>query len=99
MSRYCLSPRAQEDLSEIWDYSAERWRFDQADSYLHLLQRAIEAVAADPRKGTSCDEVRAGYRKYPAGSHMLLYRQSQDGIDIVRVLHGRWISSGTCEPR
>ena len=89
MSRYALSPRAQEDLSEIWDYSAERWGFDQADSYLRLLQRAIEAVAADPRRGTSCEEVRPGYREYPAGSHMLLYRQSQAGIDIVRVLHGR----------
>lgn len=89
MSRYVLSPRAQEDLSEIWDYSVERWGMDQADSYLRLLHRAIEVVAADPRVGTSCDEVCAGYRKYPAGSHMLLYRQSQAGIDIVRVLHGR----------
>ena len=89
MSRYVLSPRAQEDLSEIWDYSVERWGMDQADSNLRLLQRAIEVIAADPRVGTSCDEVRAGYRKYPAGSHMLLYRQSQAGIDIVRVLHGR----------
>lgn len=88
MSRYTLSPRAQEDLSEIWDYSVERWGVDQADAYLRLLQRAIEAVAADPRRGASCEEARAGYRKYPAGSHILLFRQSLAGIDIVRILHG-----------
>ena len=89
MSRYVLSPRAQDDLSDIWDYTAERWGAEQADEYLRILQHAIEMVADDPRKGRSCDEVRAGYRKYSAGSHMLIYRKIEIGIDVVRVLHGR----------
>ena len=33
-----------------------------------------------------CDDVRTGYRKYPAGSHLLFYRLTPDGIDIVRIL-------------
>lgn len=89
MSRYVLSPRAQTDLEEIWDYTVRTWGVDQAEDYTRLLQRAIETVAYDPRKGGSCDEVRAGYRKYPAGSHMLLYRNVDFGIDIVRILHSR----------
>lgn len=89
MSRYVLSPRAQKDLDEIWDYTAERWGLDQAEDYIRLLQRAIETVADDPRKGRRFDEVRAGYRQYLAGSHMLLYRDVESGIDIVRVLHSR----------
>jgi toxin ParE1/3/4 len=31
--------------------------------------------------------VRAGYRKYPGGSHVLFYRPATDGVDIVRILH------------
>lgn len=89
MSRYVLSPRAQSDLDEIWDYTAEHWGVEQAENYIRLLQRAIESVAGDPRKGRPCDEVRAGYRKYHAGSHMLLYRNAKAGIDIVRILHSR----------
>ncbi|MBM3553543.1 MAG: type II toxin-antitoxin system RelE/ParE family toxin [Alphaproteobacteria bacterium] len=30
---------------------------------------------------------RAGYRKYPRGSHVLFYRTTTDGLDIVRILH------------
>jgi toxin ParE1/3/4 len=89
MSRYVVSPRARADLEDIWDYTAERWGADQAEEYIRLLQRAIETIADDPRKGRSCDEVREGYRKYSAGSHMLLYREVDAGVDIVRVLHSR----------
>ena len=90
MSRYLLSPAAQADLEEIWDYTAERWDVDQAEAYLRGLQHAIERAAANPRVGPSCDEIRPGYRKLAAGSHTLYYRLSADGtVDVVRVLHQR----------
>lgn len=89
MSRYVVSPRARADLDEIWDYTAERWGVDRAETYVRLLQRAIETVADDPRRGRPCGDVRAGYRKYPAGSHRLFFRKADAGIDIVRILHGR----------
>lgn len=89
MSRYVLSPRAQQDLDEIWDYTAQRWGLDQAEDYVRLLRSAIETVASDPRKGRPIDEVRAGYRKYLAGSHMLMYREIEVGIDVARILHSR----------
>ena len=62
---------------------------DQAEDYIRLLQNAIETVAEDPRRGRPCDEIRKGYRKYVAGSHMIFYRKAKSGIDIVRILHGR----------
>jgi toxin ParE1/3/4 len=33
--------------------------------------------------------VRRGYRQYPSGSHVLFYRFTADGIDVVRILHER----------
>ena len=89
MSRYVVSPRAQQDLGEIWDYTAKRWGIDQAEAYIRLIQHAIETVADDSRKGRPCDEVRVGYRTYPVGSHMIMYREEDSGIDVVRVLHSR----------
>jgi toxin ParE1/3/4 len=89
MSRYIISPRAQADIDEIWNYTAEMWGADQAETYIRVLQAAIETVAKEPRKGRACDEVRKGYRKYPAGSHMVFYRRARSGIDIVRILHRR----------
>lgn len=89
MSRYVLSPRAKDDLEEIYDYSVATWGIEQAEDYVRLLQNAIEVVAEDPRRGRPCHEVRKGYRKYRVGSHMLFYRIVDAGVDVVRILHGR----------
>ena len=90
MSRYLLSPAAQADLEEIWDYTAERWDVDQAEEYMRGLQHAIKRAATNPRVGRRCDEIRPGYRKLAAGSHTLYYRLSADGnVDVVRILHQR----------
>jgi toxin ParE1/3/4 len=90
VSRYLLSPAAQADLEQIWDYTHDRWGVDQAEEYLRELQRAIERAAANPQIGRACDEIRRGYRKLVAGSHTLFYRVSAEGaIDVVRVLHQR----------
>ena len=90
MNRYLLSPAAQIDLEQIWDYTCHRWDVEQADEYLRELQRAIELAAVNPQIGRTCDEIRPGYRNLAAGSHTLYYRVTPDGIiDVVRVLHQR----------
>jgi len=43
---------------------------EQAERYVRQLEIAIEVVAAEPGRGRSCDEIRAGYKRYPAGSHI-----------------------------
>lgn len=86
---FVLTPRAQADLDEIWDYTADRWGLDQAETYTRQLWKDIAAVAERPSLGRDCSGVRRGYRKYPSGSHVLFYRPTTDGIDVVRILHER----------
>jgi len=87
--RYVLSPRAQLDLDEIWDYTARRWGIEQAEAYIRQLWQDIEAVAANPASGRACPEVKAGYYKFRSGSHILFFRLTKRGIDVVRILHGQ----------
>jgi toxin ParE1/3/4 len=88
--RYVLSPAAQADLEQIWEYSCERWSDEQAEKYVREIQRGIERIVDDPLIGRPCEEVRAGYRRHAVGSHALYYRiASGDLIDVVRVLHQR----------
>ncbi len=87
--RYKLSPRAQTDLEEIWAYTERGWGFDQATFYTRQIAHDIATIAARPAMGRACPEIRAGYYKYPTGSHVLFYRSIADGIDIVRILHER----------
>jgi toxin ParE1/3/4 len=86
---FVLTPRAQADLDEIWDYTADRWGLDQAETYTRQLWKDIAIVADRPALGRECNEVRRGYRMYPSGSHVLFYRHTVDGIDVVRILHER----------
>jgi toxin ParE1/3/4 len=87
--RYILSPRAEVDLDEIWDFTVKMWGEKQAEDYIRLLVGAIETVAENPRRGRPCDEVRKGYRQYLAGSHIIFFRKIKSGFDVIRILHGR----------
>lgn len=87
--RCILSPRAELDLDEIWDYTAERWGLEQAETYTRQLWRDIQNVAAQPAIARSCSDVRAGYYKYCSGSHIIFFRLTDSGIDVVRILHQR----------
>jgi toxin ParE1/3/4 len=87
MSRFVLSPRARADLNGIWDYTARKWGADQAERYLRRIAEAVDLIAETPTIGRNCDHIREGYRKYPVGSHVLFYRESDDSVDVVRILH------------
>lgn len=84
---YRFTPAAQRDLSQIWDFTAERWNAAQAEIYVTEIRSAIERIAEEPDRGRSCDEIRAGYRRYAIGSHLVFYRESAAGVDVIRILH------------
>lgn len=37
----------------------------------------------------ACDDIRDGYRKYHIGRHLIFYREADEGIVIIRILHDR----------
>ena len=88
-ARFTISPRAQGDLDKIWTDTVTRWGIDQAEFYIREIERNIEAVSVQPMIGRACPEARAGYHKYPSGSHVLFYRMTKGRVDIVRILHER----------
>lgn len=89
MTRYVVSKSAVADLRAIWTFGQAQWGADQADDYARRIQRAIEVLANDPRRGRPCPDVRPGYSRFSLGVHMLFFRPHPAGIEIVRVLHQR----------
>lgn len=87
MTGYRLTPAAQRDLSSIWDYTEAHWDIRQAEAYVNEIKTAIERIAADPRRGRVCDEIRNGYQRYSIGSHLIFYTGRHDGVDVIRILH------------
>jgi toxin ParE1/3/4 len=89
MSRVVLSPKAKSDLSGIWDYTFEEWGSGQAEKYVRDLWAIIQLQANDHTTSTDIGYVRPGYRKVRAGSHVVFFKLSDDGIDVIRILHQR----------
>jgi toxin ParE1/3/4 len=89
MTSLVVSPRARGDLDDIWDYGVERWGIDQAERYLREMWHDRERAAKDPRRGQPCDDIRASYFRLKVGFRVAFYRLTTEGIDVVRILHGR----------
>ena len=85
---YALSPLAEIDLEEIWFYTFQNWSLAQADSYHRDLVMAFEGLASGTKRGRDVD-VRPDYLKCPVGSHMIYFRDRDDQIEVIRVLHQR----------
>ena len=85
--RLLLTPAAQLDLSDIWDFTAERWSADQAEDYTVLIRDALGELAAGRRASRAADDIIPGYRKCQIGSHIGFYRTAGDKMIVVRILH------------
>jgi toxin ParE1/3/4 len=87
MGRIQRTPRADQDLEELWFFIAQ----DDpaaADRWLDTLEEKIGLLADNPLMGPARPDIARELRYHPVGNQLLLYRVIQGGIEIVRVVHG-----------
>jgi toxin ParE1/3/4 len=87
MTSVRLTPQARTDLDDIWAYTAKQWSFDQAEAYMRMLDASFQLLARHPSMGRGIDDIREGYFKFPAASHLLIFRIQKGHVEIVRILH------------
>lgn len=87
---FVLSPKAQDDLNQIWDYTLKRWGADQAERYIRDIRDAVLDLVAGNKPSQPIDDIRPGYKKTLVGSHLIFFKIEDTGIlDFVRILHSR----------
>ena len=82
---YRLSPRATQDLEDIWLYTFNTWSRAQADRYHRTPMAEIAALVTGTRKGRT-GTVRPGLMKLTCKSHVIWYRDLPDRMEVIRVL-------------
>ncbi|GGQ04428.1 type II toxin-antitoxin system RelE/ParE family toxin [Shewanella litoralis] len=87
MSKFELSGKAKSDLIKIAKYTQLTWGTTQRNEYLKQLDHSFHQLSQEPMLGMNCDYIREGYRKRPQGSHMIYYKENNNNILIVRILH------------
>ena len=87
MAQLRISPRATEDLIEIWSYIADDSAAN-ADAFIDKIYEKMEMVVRQPGSGRRRDELAQGIQSFPLGRYIIFYRVVTGAIEIVRVLHG-----------
>ncbi|MGH2534576.1 MAG: type II toxin-antitoxin system RelE/ParE family toxin [Thermomicrobiales bacterium] len=84
-----LTSEAEDDLAAIWQYTAETWDEQQADTYAEFIRSKLADLARFPRIGRPRDELSPGLRSHPIGQHVAFYRTTNDELIVRRLFHGR----------
>ena len=79
--------QAEEDLIGIWLRIAQDSPF-HADHFLDFLDEKMRLLASSPRMARLRPELSEGLRAFPVDDYVVFYREADQGIEIVRVLHG-----------
>jgi toxin ParE1/3/4 len=87
MGRIRRTPRADQDLEEIWFFVAQDDPV-AADRWLDTLEDKLGLLANSPLMGPTRPDIAPELRYHPVGNYLLLYRIVSGGIEVVRVVHG-----------
>ena len=87
MPRVRRRPLAKADVLQIWDHIADD-SLTAADHWVDRLDEEFRLLATQPMMGRARDELASGVRSFPFGRYVVFYVPLDDGIDVIRVLHG-----------
>lgn len=87
MGQVIYAAEADDDVAAIAEFTVETWGQRQADRYLDMLEARLALVADQPRLGPGRPDLGDDIRAFPAQSHVIYYRPTENGIYVLRVLH------------
>lgn len=88
MAKFRLTNKAVYDLTQIWNYTVDKWSEKHADKYYFMLIDNCNEVACNPELGKNYLGVTENLLGFKAGRHIIFYRIiEEDEVEIIRILH------------
>lgn len=82
-----ISPKAKDDLHEIWLYYARSGSPEVADRKLRNIATETERIGRHPTPGRGNDDEFPGLRRLLVHPHTVFFRVTAARAEVVRVLH------------
>ena len=82
-----FSLEASRDLEKVKNYISQD-NPDAAVRLILLIREKCALLAQQPGIGRDRSDVLSGLRGFPIGNYVIFYQPANDGIAVVRVLHG-----------
>ena len=90
MANYKFTNEAVEDLTNIWNYTFDKWSEKQADIYYEMLFKNCQYIADNPKIGKPYEEIKKDIFGLKTNRHIIFYRiVNGNPIEITRILHER----------
>lgn len=87
MKSFVLTPKAEDDLNQIWNYIADD-NIEVADRILDALEDAFIKLTKIPGLGHTRKELAdTRHRFFVVYSYLIVYRHEAECLQIIRVLH------------
>lgn len=84
-----LSPQAEDDFTDILQYTLETWGERQLYVYRAVIDKALQTILQNPEIGHQRSDISQRHRSFPAGQHVIFYWVEQKTIYVSRILHQR----------
>jgi toxin ParE1/3/4 len=88
MPRVLRTRKSRTDLVEILLF-IRRDNHRAAKRLLDTINDKLQLLSQFPGLGQPREELAKSLRSFPIGDYLLFYRPLKDGIQLIRVLHGR----------
>lgn len=87
MNSCFFTPQSIVDLDEIYDFIATD-NSTAALRFIKLLEKKCQWLAKSPAIGRKRRELSLELRSFPIEKYIIFYRPVQNGIQVIRILHG-----------
>lgn len=87
MSSFKISHQALQDIENIWNYIAKK-NPQAADNLFDRLRTKFPQLAKFPQMGRTRFDLAPSLRCFLVANYLIFYRPIEQGIEIVRILHG-----------
>jgi toxin ParE1/3/4 len=87
MAQVIISTFAEIDLDNIWDFISEK-NVGAAEQLIKEFGQKFNLLAENPNIGRRHDEIIIKLRSFPHKKYIIFYFESENGVEIYRVLHG-----------
>jgi len=90
MAKVILRQEAIDDLTNIWDYTFQKWSMNQANKYYSTIKFACQEIGKYPDIGRVYNGINEKLFGFKSGKHIIFYQViSTEEIEIIRILHER----------
>jgi len=87
VKRLRIAGSARRDLADIARYTEREWGARQRERYLAEIEARLRELRRNPGLGAERGDIRPDCRSLVVVSHVVFYREAEDAVEILRVLH------------